>query len=333
MNSHLRKYITAAAAIITIIAAAAVLLPRSGYYLTLRNRDTGEVYARYKMGEGDRFSVTFIHSVNKYPLTDTYEIENKTIYVEETTYCSFGAGVQTELNPSFDQPNLAGLILPESCKYVDAYAFAGATNMKFLALGGVQYIGREAFNNSACESIVLPGSVRYVGSNAFSAPNIRAIHLNDGLRVLDEGAFFTYGKGSSVTIPASVTYIGAQAFGYCPIDPDDPFAGLTRIDGFAITGTAGSAAQTYAEENEFTFRTDAACTAHDYVTETVAATCLSGGFTRRTCAVCGDVTVTARGSAAAHTAVANDDIAATCDRPGATAVSYTHLTLPTTSRV
>ena len=50
-------------------------------------------------GEGDRFSVTFIHSVNKYPLTDTYEIENKTIYVEETTYCSFGAGVQTELNP------------------------------------------------------------------------------------------------------------------------------------------------------------------------------------------------------------------------------------------
>ena len=51
-----------------------MLLPRSGYYLTLRNRDTGEVYARYKMGEGDRFSVTFIHSVNKYPLTDTLEI-------------------------------------------------------------------------------------------------------------------------------------------------------------------------------------------------------------------------------------------------------------------
>lgn len=245
--------------------------------------------------------------------------ENTVLALKEGTVSvsySFIAG-QIELNPTFDYPTLAGLILPQSCKYVDAYAFAGAKNMKFLDLGGVQYIGREAFNNSACESIVLPDSVRYVGSNAFSAPNIRAIHLNDGLRVLDEGAFFTYGKGSGVTIPASVTYIGSQAFGYCPIDPDDPFAGLTRIDGFAITGTAGSAAQTYAEENEFTFRTDAACTAHDYVTETVAATCLSGGFTRRTCAVCGDVTVTARGSAAAHTAVANDDIAATCDRPGA----------------
>ncbi|MFR5421282.1 MAG: hypothetical protein ACLTG4_04515 [Oscillospiraceae bacterium] len=34
-----------------------------------------------------------------------------------------------------------------------------------------------------------------------------------------------------MTIPASVTYIGAQAFGYSPDRSDDPFAGLTRIDG------------------------------------------------------------------------------------------------------
>ena len=89
----------AAAAIIWIIAAAAFLGTRSGYYLTVRSRDSGALYARYRMGEGDRFSITFIHSVNKYPLTDTYEIEDKNIYVEETVYCSFGAGVQTELNP------------------------------------------------------------------------------------------------------------------------------------------------------------------------------------------------------------------------------------------
>ena len=89
----------AAAAIILIIAAAAFLSARAGYYLTVRSRDSGALYARYRMGEGDRFSVTFIHSVNKYPLTDTYEIEDKNIYVEETVYCSFGAGVQTELNP------------------------------------------------------------------------------------------------------------------------------------------------------------------------------------------------------------------------------------------
>ena len=224
---------------------------------------------------------------------------------------------QIELNPTFDQPNLAGLILPQSCKYVDDYAFAGAKNMKFIDLGGVQYIGREAFNNSACESIVLPDSVRFVGSNAFSAPYIKAIHLNDGLRVLDEGAFFTYGKDKGVTIPASVAYIGYQAFGYCPVDPENPFGGLTKIDGFVIRGTAGTAAQTYAVDNEFTFETDA-CTAHQPVTETVAPTCCTGGFTRTVCAVCGAVTASANTAPIAHKPVANDPIEATCTRPGYT---------------
>ena len=224
---------------------------------------------------------------------------------------------QIELNPTFDQPNLAGLILPQSCKYVDDYAFAGAKNMKFIDLGGVQYIGREAFNNSACESTVLPGSVRFVGSNAFSAPYIKAIHLNDGLRVLDEGAFFTYGKGKGVTIPASVAYIGYQAFGYCPVDPENPFGGLTKIDGFVIRGATGTAAQTYAVDNEFTFETGA-CTAHQPVTETVAPTCCTGGFTRTVCAVCGAVTASGNTAPVAHKPVDNDPIEATCTRPGYT---------------
>ena len=63
-----------AAAIVLIIAAASLLIPRAGYYLTLRNKDSGELYARYRMDEGDRFSITFKHSVNQYPLTDTFEI-------------------------------------------------------------------------------------------------------------------------------------------------------------------------------------------------------------------------------------------------------------------
>lgn len=224
---------------------------------------------------------------------------------------------QIELNPTFDQPNLAGLILPQSCKYVDDYAFAGAKNMKFIDLGGVQYIGREAFNNSACESIVLPDSVRFVGDNAFSAAHLKAIHLNEGLRALDEGAFFSYGEGKGVTVPASVIYIGPQALGWRPVDPDDILGGAKTIDGFVIRGTAGTAAQTYAVNNEFTFETGA-CTAHQPVTETVAPTCRTGGFTRTVCAVCGAVTASANTAPVAHKPVANDAIEATCTRPGYT---------------
>ena len=88
-----------AAAIVLIIAAASLLIPRAGYYLTLRNKDSGELYARYRMDEGDRFSITFKHSVNQYPLTDTFEISEGKIYAEECKYYAYGAGVQVELNP------------------------------------------------------------------------------------------------------------------------------------------------------------------------------------------------------------------------------------------
>lgn len=63
----------------------------------MRNGDTGEVYARYQVEEGEEFSIGFIHSVNKSPLTDVYEIKNHKIYVTKTIYYGFGAGVQTEI--------------------------------------------------------------------------------------------------------------------------------------------------------------------------------------------------------------------------------------------
>ena len=115
VRHHRIRIAVRAAAIIFVIAAALVLSSRAGSYLTLRNRDTGALYARYRRGEGGRCSVTFIHSVNKYPLTDTYEIEGKHIYVEETVYGAFGAGVQKELNPGetldkvyIDRPDYKG---------------------------------------------------------------------------------------------------------------------------------------------------------------------------------------------------------------------------------
>ena len=70
-------------------------------------------------------------------------------------------------------------------------------------------------------------------------------------------------------------------------------------------------------DNEFTFETDA-CTAHQPVTETVAPTCRTGGFTRTVCAVCGAVTASANTAPIAHKPVANDPIEATCTRPGYT---------------
>ena len=87
----------AALLVIFAVAAAAVFFYHDHGWFTLRNADTGELYARYLVREGDWFSVGFIHSVNKSPLTDYYEFHDHSIYVEKTVYYGFGAGVQTEL--------------------------------------------------------------------------------------------------------------------------------------------------------------------------------------------------------------------------------------------
>ena len=93
-----RKKVLKAAAAMILTIAAAVWMSVPHTYLVLRHRDTGRPYARFAMGEGGQFSVEFRHSVNLSPVTDVYRIEDGEIYVEETKYYHFGAGVQTELN-------------------------------------------------------------------------------------------------------------------------------------------------------------------------------------------------------------------------------------------
>ncbi|MBQ6321374.1 MAG: DUF1850 domain-containing protein [Lachnospiraceae bacterium] len=79
-----------------IAIPAAAFFCFSGYgYLTLEDPETNTVYARYRMRTGDTFSVGFIHSVNKSPVTDYYELRKDGIYVVKTVYYGFGAGVQT----------------------------------------------------------------------------------------------------------------------------------------------------------------------------------------------------------------------------------------------
>lgn len=98
MEKTSKKFVTVAA---VIAVAAVVILIFVGWnsQLVLSDRHTGEVYAKYPISDGDRFSVEFIHSVNKTPVCDIYEVrDGNDIYVVETDYYDFNAGVQTELN-------------------------------------------------------------------------------------------------------------------------------------------------------------------------------------------------------------------------------------------
>lgn len=59
--------------------------------------EEGQIFLELPVQVGDQFSIQFIHSVNKTPVIDFYEIREDHIYVVSTLYYSFGAGVQTEV--------------------------------------------------------------------------------------------------------------------------------------------------------------------------------------------------------------------------------------------
>ena len=85
-----------AAAVIITAAAMATAASRGKCTLTLSDEDSGQVYLELPVSDGERFSVTFIHSVNQTPVSDTYEVRGTDIYVVETRFYNFGAGMQTE---------------------------------------------------------------------------------------------------------------------------------------------------------------------------------------------------------------------------------------------
>ncbi|ETP73238.1 hypothetical protein UYO_0704 [Lachnospiraceae bacterium JC7] len=102
MNFDSGKKIHVSVAVIAILAVAAMVVIYIEIvgigFLTLRDPSDGTLYGRYPVKVGDTFGIGFIHSVNKSPLTDYYEIKEDGIYVEKTVYYGFGAGVQTELS-------------------------------------------------------------------------------------------------------------------------------------------------------------------------------------------------------------------------------------------
>ena len=92
----------AAAAILVIAAVALFVLPRLRTPgLVLTDRDTGRVCARYPLEDGESFSVTFRHSVNKSDVTEIYQRRGKEIWQTGCVYYGFGAGVAEVLEPGW----------------------------------------------------------------------------------------------------------------------------------------------------------------------------------------------------------------------------------------
>ena len=136
--------------------------------------------------------------------------------------------------------------IPSSVKKIGDSAFDLSTVSEIKFNEGLETIGNLAFNTwGSFEKITLPSTVKSIGEQCFNSNKPYDIELNDGLEHVGKQAFICNFANQSVKIPASVTEIGEKAFGYSDSGK--------KAENFTIYGYRGTAAETYANENGFTF--------------------------------------------------------------------------------
>jgi len=136
--------------------------------------------------------------------------------------------------------------IPSSVKKIGDSAFDLSTVSEIKFNEGLETIGNLAFNTwGSFEKITLPSTVKSIGEECFNSYKPYLIELNDGLERVGKQAFICKFANQSVKIPASVTEIGEKAFGYSDSGK--------KAENFTIYGYRGTAAETYANENGFTF--------------------------------------------------------------------------------
>ena|GEM_PF-2505730 len=182
----------------------------------------------------------------------------------------------------------------------------------------IKEIGSYAFSNSGITSITLPPSLTTLGEGAFyNCESLRSVTVMNGLKAIPDQAFAGCTALSSinlgnvlmigdrafenctslktVTVPKTVMSIGERAIGYTGesdgewVYDEETEDGYWKdiyykIDGVTIRGVKGSAAETYATENEIPF-TAAELRSFDECTIKLAATSYTYNGTARKPAV------------------------------------------------
>ena len=73
-----------------------MLLAPKQQYLILRNADSGQIMYHAPLAEGEIFSVSYTHSVNKSNVEEFYLLRGEDIYLTKLVYATFGAGMTTD---------------------------------------------------------------------------------------------------------------------------------------------------------------------------------------------------------------------------------------------
>ena len=186
--------------------------------------------------------------------------------------------------------NLESVTIPETVTYIAEYTFKGCANLKKVALGGVYYIDRGAFSSctsltdinladlpapedpenestsiskwafegcSSLKNVTLSKEITHIEAYTFTGcSSLESVFIPENVYAIDNSAFLGCTSLKSVSIPKKTYTIGKTALGYYynnNANDDGTYDGPFPVPGFLIQGYPGTAAETYAKENNFEF--------------------------------------------------------------------------------
>lgn len=137
--------------------------------------------------------------------------------------------------------SITEIVLPDSVTSIAAYAFYGCKGLERVNIPDSVTFLECAFQEcKSLTAITIPGSVEELDNSVFlGCYNLEKVVIGDGMTAIHR-AFGECSALTSITIPASVTMIDSDAFDDC--------------DNLTIIGTAGSYAETYANEHDIPFQ-------------------------------------------------------------------------------
>ena len=154
-------------------------------------------------------------------------------------------------------PITDGVTLPSTLKSFGDYAFCSTSFKSIDIPDRVTDLGIGTFSeNNQLTKVVIPESVTTINCAFYKCTKLATVILPETLTTIEESSFLCCTSLKNITIPESVATIGARALGYNFIVETHPGYQISRyetIDDFTIVGYSGSEAETYAENNGFTF--------------------------------------------------------------------------------
>ena len=112
--------------------------------------------------------------------------------------------------------SLESINIPDCCTWINEMTFLNCKSLKSISLPShLLGMARSAFGGCGVEKIIIPGSVSKIGYYAFSGSKLKYVEIENGVKGIEDGAFYGCEDLIEVSIPESVTSVYYNSFYEC----------------------------------------------------------------------------------------------------------------------